>query len=102
LYEVNITDDVVIKNTSIATHFTISPNPTYSDAVISFGLLENSEITLEICDLLGNIFYSVTDFYDVGEHFVPLEIKGISNGSYICRLLLNGRQIGMEKIVVGK
>jgi hypothetical protein len=64
--------------------------------------LESSEITLEVCDLLGNIFYSVSNFYDVGEHFVSLETKGISRGSYICRLLSKGKQIGTENFIVEK
>jgi hypothetical protein len=52
--------------------------------------------------LSGNIFYSISNFYDVGEHFVPLEIKGIPSGSYICRMLSKGKQIGIENFVVGK
>ena len=94
--------DMSVKEKSIATHFTISPNPTSADAVASFGLLESGEITIEVCDLLGECFYSITNFYDAGEHSVILEIKGISSGNYICRLLSKGKQIGTEGFVMGR
>ena len=91
-----------IKENSIATYFTISPNPTSVDAVISFGLLESGNIALEVCDLLGNILYTVNIFYDVGEHSVTLDTKAIPNGSYICRMLAKGKQIGTTNFVIVK
>ena len=91
---------MAVKEKSIATHFTISPNPTSSVVVASFGLLESGDVTLEICDMLGECFYSTTNFYDAGEHSVLLQIKGIPSGNYICRLLSKGKQIGTESFVV--
>jgi hypothetical protein len=91
-----------ISDYTIATHFSISPNPTNSDAVVSFGLLENGDITIEVCDLLGNVFYSVSDFYDIGEHSVSLDIKGIPSGNYLCRLLSKDKQIGTTSFIVEK
>jgi len=91
-----------IKENSIATHFAISPNPTSADAVASFGLLESANITLEVCDILGNVLFTITNFYDVGEHFVPLDVSGLANGSYICRMITKGKQIGLVNFVVGK
>jgi hypothetical protein len=97
-----------IADHSTATHFSISPNPTYSDAIVSFCLLECGDITLEICDLLGNIFYSISNFYDIGEHSVALETKNIPSSNYICRMLFKRfgttsiKQIRTENFVVGK
>ena len=84
------------------TNLQVSPNPTSADAVASFGLLESGEITIEICDLLGNVIYTFSNFYDVGEHSVSLETKNIPNGTYICRLLSRGKQIGTTSFVVGR
>ena len=91
---------VGITENTIATHLTISPNPTSSNAVISFGLLECSNITFEICDVLGNIFYTFSNFYDAGDHSVSFETKDLSNGNYIVRMLSNNKQIGTEKFAV--
>ena len=100
-YETDIVDG--ISENSITTHFTISPNPVSGeDATASFGLLESGEITIEVCDLLGECFYNITNFYDTGDHSVTLDIKGIPSGSYICRILTKGKQIATESFVVGK
>jgi hypothetical protein len=78
------------------------------NATVSFGLLESTKINLEVCDLLGNIFYSVSNFYEAGEHFITLETKDIPSGSYICRLLskrlgsIEVKQIGIENFVIEK
>ena len=93
---------VGIKEIGIATHFTISPNPTSADALASFGLLVSGEMTIEVCDLLGNVIYTTTNFYEAGEHSVTLNVKGIANGSYICRLSSKDKQIGTAGFVVGK
>ena len=98
---------VSIKENTIATHLTISPNPINTsfkndNIITSFGLLESSEVTIEICDLLGECFYNITNFYDAGDHSVALDIKGIPSGNYICRMLSKGKQIGSESFVVGK
>jgi len=91
---------ISIKENSIATHFQISPNPTSADAIASFGLLESGEITIEICDMLGNVIYTVSNFYDAGEHTVSIDTKGFPSGTYICRLLSKGKQIATVNFVV--
>ena len=88
-----------ISETNIATHLTISPNPTTSDAVINFGLSENGTIIFEVCDLLGNAIYTISDNYDAGEYYVPLDTREMPPGNYIIRLLYNGKQIGIEKFI---
>jgi hypothetical protein len=91
-----------IEENSIATHLIISPNPISSEAIISFGLLECAEITFEIFDILGNTYHTISNFYNTGDHFVPLYIIGIPDGSYIIRMLSKGKQIGTEKFVIAR
>ena len=89
-----------IEENSIATHLTISPNPTYSDAIISFSLLESRDITFEICDISGNVLHIISNFYDAGEHSEFFDTKELVSGSYLCRMLLSGKQIGIEKFAI--
>jgi len=91
-----------ITDHTFASHFTISPNPASADVVTNFSLLESGEITLEVCDIFGNVLISVTNFYDAGEHFVPLDLDGLASGSYICRLISKGKQIGIANFVIWK
>jgi len=65
-------------------------------------LLQPNEITLEVSDILGNVVFTITNFYDAGEHFVPLDVSGLANGSYICRMVVKGKQIGIINFVVGR
>jgi hypothetical protein len=85
-------------------HFKISPNPTSfaTVAAATFDLLWSGEVTLEVCDITGSVLYSVSNFYAAGEHTIPINIKNIAKGSYICRLLLREKQIGTANFVVGK
>ncbi|MCL2039749.1 MAG: leucine-rich repeat protein [Bacteroidetes bacterium] len=89
-----------ITENSIATHLTISPNPTYSDAIISFCLLEGCDITFEICDVLGNILYTISNFYNAGEHNETLNTSDLPSGNYLCRMLAKNKQIANEKFAV--
>ena len=91
-----------INEPSITSHFTISPNPVSSVAVANFVLLHPCSLTLEVTDILGNILFSTTTFYDAGEHSVPLDIEGLAIGSYICRMLVNGKPVGSVGFVVGR
>ena len=101
IYEINISETSIV-DTPVATNFSISPNPTFSDAIVNFCLLESDEITLEICDLLGNIIYTTTQFYAADNHSVFIDTKNIPSGNYICRLFTKDKQIGIANFVVGK
>jgi len=43
---------------------------------------------------LGNILFSTTTFYEAGEHSIPLAIEGLPIGSYMCRMVAKGQQVG--------
>ena len=60
------------------------------------------DILLEVTDLLGTVLFSTTIPYKTGEHFVPLNIDGLANGSYLCRMLVNGKPVGSVGFVVGR
>jgi len=101
-YWKTITKHTNITEPDLATHFTISPNPVNADAVVGFGLLASSEIVLEVSDWLGNVLYTISNYYDAGEHYVPIDVSGLASGTYLCRMLAKSKQIGIEKFVVGK
>jgi hypothetical protein len=65
-------------------------------------LLESVDIALEITNLLGNVVYSISNFYDAIEHFIILDTKEFLNGSYICRMLIKGKQLGITNFIVVK
>ena len=84
-------------------HLTISPNPVYSDnCIVNFNLIENGNITFEILDLLGNLYFSCDAFYGIGEHSVSFDTKNIPIGTYTCRIAMNGKTIGTANFVIAK
>jgi hypothetical protein len=100
LYEADVL--VSVLELSMLTHFQVFPNPNASDYLIRFGLLEGSAVTLSICDLFGNTYYDVSDFYSSGVHSVHLSTLDFPAGTYVCRMLVGGRQVGLVSFVVAR
>ena len=102
IFEIDILPDVSIEDHSILSHFSISPNPVTSDAVVSFILLENNNVMIEVYDLLGSVVYQRNDYFSEGENHLTLDTKNYPNGSYSCRLVVKGKQIGNVNFVVSR
>jgi len=91
-----------ITDNSILSFLQISPNPTTNEALLSFNILENNYVTIEIFDILGNVIFNNGNFFSEGENLFPLDVKNYANGRYGCRLVVNGEQIGVVNFVVSK
>jgi len=55
-----------------------------------------------VTDLLGNIIFTITNYYDAGEHSVPLDIDGLAIGSYMCRMVAKDKQVGVSSFIIQK
>jgi len=99
IYETDLT--LYIKEVMLS-HISISPNPTSDDAFLSFNLLENNNVTIEVYDLVGNLCFTKESFYSFGEHTEVLDITSFASGRYSVRLSVNGEQIGVVGFVVGR
>jgi len=91
-----------INEPSNVTHFNISPNPNTGNAVISFTLLDNADVTLEIYDMSGTIFYTKTNFYLSGEHTESFDVSEFPNGSYICRMFIGGVSVATGQFILSR
>jgi len=100
LYETEVI--VSVLDTTIVTGLVVYPNPNYTEALITFMILESSSVIFEICDITGNIIYSVSDYYGSGEHTILLSTSDYLGGTYICRMLINGKQVGLKSFIVVK
>jgi hypothetical protein len=100
-YETIIVDGI---SDSLLSSFVIFPNPSLDseEIFISFGLLESSDVTFMIYDLLSGDYYNLSDFYDIGSHIVPFDVSDLSVGTYVCRMLVGGRQVGLVSFVVAR
>jgi subtilisin family serine protease len=80
--------------------FQITPNPVIHNAALQFNLVNAADVNISVCDMLGNEMISVDGFYDAGTQIINLDVNALSTGSYICRMLIEGKQVASEKIVV--
>lgn len=80
-------------------HFSLVPNPTFSAASILFGLREDTEILVTVCDLGGRILYTKNYWAPAGEHIYPLELEALRGGVYLVQMQA-GRQREVEKLIV--
>jgi hypothetical protein len=65
----------------------IYPNPFSSQATVRFDLPEVAEVTVRVIDVLGREVARIADgVYEAGVHQMPIQLGGLSSGTYIVRL----------------
>ena len=86
-------------NDQLYLNFSLVPNPTFSAANILFGLLEDTEILITVCDLGGRVVYTKNYWASAGENVCPLELDALQGGIYLVQMQA-GSQIEVEKLIV--
>lgn len=80
------------------------PNPASNISYVSFKLHEESSISLDLFDSQGRKIYNVMDneTKGYGKYIVPINLSEINlaNGSYFCKLTVNGTSKTLTMIVV--
>ena len=80
------------------------PNPTLQTSYVSFKLHTDSKINLEIYDLQGKLLKRLVDnkTMSYGKHIIPIHFKdlGLSNGSYLKKLTIDGQPHVMKVFVI--
>lgn len=81
----------------------VFPNPNNGNAVVEFELDNSSEVSLEIVDIIGKTYGSLTNGFSEGKNSVQIEtIAGqLSNGVYFAKVTKNNR-VYTQKFVVSK
>jgi hypothetical protein len=92
-------------NNSIETYklCTVHPNPFNPETVISFELLEASEVDLRIYDIAGREVASIVKGqWSTGVHQVVWNAEGLPGGIYFARLSIDGDQSLVQKLLLLK
>lgn len=71
--------------------FTLYPNPASSQTMIAFTLARPGSVLIEIFDLLGRKMkvLALGELIE-GEHSQMLDLRGLPNGAYLCRVTREG------------
>ncbi len=78
------------------------PNPFNPSTTVSFSIPQAGLVTIKIFDLLGKEISTIAErSFNAGAHTVRFDAKGLSSGTYLCRLT-NGANTAVQKIVLVK
>ena len=79
------------------------PNPFNPETTISFSLPKESDVTLQIFDLLGREITTLADgVFGTGAHQVKWSAGSVSSGIYLYRMTINGQSAITRKMTVLK
>lgn len=81
----------------------VYPNPNNGNGVIQFTMDNSANITIEIVDIVGKTYGSLTDQFGEGENNIKLNTitNQLSNGVYFAKITRNNR-IYTQKFVISK
>lgn len=82
----NITGIGILENESNLFGLTAFPNPTHNQLTVEYILDKNSNITIELMDLLGNKISTQTLSLSAGKHQTILDTENLSQGAYLIKL----------------
>ncbi|HET7734239.1 MAG TPA: T9SS type A sorting domain-containing protein, partial [Paludibacter sp.] len=91
----------VIMNRDAKLNLSVSPNPCVNEMIVKFSTDNPSRATVDICNLNGQIVSEVYEGQaDSGvEYYIPASVSSLSNGVYLCRLVV-GNTIKTSKMIV--
>ncbi len=74
--------------------YTVYPNPSAGSVNISFNLLNNANVSVQIVDALGNVVYTnASQMMTAGEHNANFNGANLANGMYFVNLNVDGQVI---------
>lgn len=91
-----------VKEVSAATHISIYPNPVTDNANLSFSLLNQSQVTYSVSDLLGQKVLDIDlGTLSVGDKNYAIDLSNQNPGVYFISLEIDGKNI-TKKILISK
>jgi len=103
-------DDAYFENTEAGTSsigenekvsFSIYPNPVNSNATLEVKLSENSNVQLDIVNVLGEVTLSESHNMNSGNNSININVSQLTSGIYFAHLTVNG-ETNTTKITVTK
>ena len=97
--------DVFVTSTGIedlgsVSGLSVHPNPASNEVYVSFELLENSEIDVEVFDAIGKLVYSATRIQtSLGMNDHTIDVSDLNTGLYSVKFNVNGKTVTRNLIV---
>lgn len=77
------------------------PNPTNGITSISYGLTKSGNLSFNITNILGQSFYTLSEFKSAGDHLIELNVADWANGVYFYSIEFEGERI-VKKMIISK
>ncbi|MFT3752630.1 MAG: T9SS type A sorting domain-containing protein [Paludibacter sp.] len=92
----------VIMNRDAKLNLSVSPNPCVNETIVKFSTDNPNRVAIDICNLSGQIVAEVYEGQaDSGvEYYIPASVSSLSNGVYLCRLVVGNTTRTSKMIVV--
>jgi outer membrane protein assembly factor BamD (BamD/ComL family) len=92
--------DTELSDSKIITLYQNYPNPFNKSCKIEFYLAEESQVKIELYNLLGEKIQTITDkYYTKGKHEILLNSDRLKTGVYYCTVKLNGALVEGKKMM---
>lgn len=80
--------------------FTVYPNPTFGESKIHFYLDEIADVSVQVFDAVGKLVReSITQQFNAGINIEPLDLNGLSAGTYNIQLNTNSSVANIRAVV---
>ncbi len=84
----------------ITTKFSVFPNPASSNATIAFTVGSSTNVTFELCDVLGRVVATQSQYFSAGgDYSAHLSLSSLSAGTYYIKAAIGG-MTKTEKLIV--
>ena len=92
----------VIMNINAKLNLSVLPNPSNIETVVKFSTNNSSRAVINICNMNGQIISKVYEGQaDSGvEYYIPVSVSSLSNGVYLCQLMVGNSSITNKIIVI--
>ncbi|CAN5289196.1 S8 family serine peptidase [soil metagenome] len=79
-------------------YFAVNPNPNNGEMNFSISLTDENQGTIEILDMTGRKVREIS--VTAGQRNISIDAKELSEGIYLCRLVVNGKIISGKKVSI--
>jgi hypothetical protein len=99
----NLIPSSVERDETLVENFNIYPNPATSEAIVTYNLVENSNVRISITDYLGNeVITKSIDNQNSGLNYFAANMNTLANGAYFVSVYANGKLVDTKSLNVIK
>ncbi|HEY1038643.1 MAG TPA: T9SS type A sorting domain-containing protein [Bacteroidia bacterium] len=82
---------------------TVYPNPSSGEFNIKYDVTQKGLVQVDLYDINGKLVKNIVNnqMQHTGKYVIPVDLKGVANGIYICTIIVNGKKI-TERVVIDK